>query len=221
VKTLLILILTVVPTVSVFAQSASDASVPAEKSLSLMAADDGAAEAMEEELSAEKKHLNRLLKELEAIESAPRPSDEQNPADAKNPTGTNTPRESPLLKPRKQPLPDKAIAGAEEELANTLYELGEFKKALVIYGEIVDSEPDEGRLAWAMLQVGNCARKTGDHMSASKAYDALSAKFPANPWAAEATWWSQQVNWWLRWQAAQRNKVKQVGSVATAGKTGI
>ena len=158
---------------------------------------DETTELLKQDLNGEMKELKRLEAELEAIESAPLPT--------KKSAVTQKPA-SATKKPEFQAedIPDTPAIGAEEDLADILYSLGEYKKARRIYRELADSKPAQDRLAWALFQAGNCARKTGDFLGAKKIYGELINTAPEHPWAAEATWWDTQIQWWVMWRESRR-----------------
>jgi len=64
-------------------------------------------------------------------------------------------------------------------------------------------------MAWAMLQIGNCERKTGNLLGAGEAYKKLMNKAPEHPWAREAEWWATQVAWWAQWDTVRRQQAEK------------
>ena len=167
--------------------------------------DSAEASDLERELKEEMLRLKRLESELQNIETAPLPV-------AKPQSMLGGPVVLPQPKPEHKDLPISASPGSEEELANTLFALGEFKKAQIAYEGAVSKDLPEDRIAWAMFQIGNCARRTGDDLGAIKAYEALMNRIPEHPWAIEASWWASQLKWWAIWRQAQRNQGAQAAS---------
>lgn len=159
-------------------------------------------EILEEDLDGEMKELKRLEAELEAIESAPLPA--KKAAGKKSAIAQKPARATKKPEFQAKDIPETPAIGAEENLADILYSLGEYKKARRIYRELADSKPAQDRLAWALFQVGNCARKTGDFLGAKKVYGELINTVPEHPWAVEATWWDTQIQWWVMWRESRR-----------------
>ena len=86
-----------------------------------------------------------------------------------------------------------------------------YDQAKAIYIEIAESKPTPDRLAWAHMQIGNCARKTGDFLGALAAYRELMNKVPDSSWAEEAAWWTSEIKWWSLWNETMRNESGPVG----------
>jgi tetratricopeptide (TPR) repeat protein len=146
------------------------------------------------------KELARLVAmkmELEALERAPLPAvapvlQEQ---DAKS-EGVNI-----------EGLPESPLPGAEGAYADTLYALGRFEKARKVYQKLAESEaPPSNNFAWAYFQLGNCARKTGDYVSAISAYENVMNAAPDAAWGHEAEWWAGHLKWLLVWNETMKNE---------------
>jgi len=165
--------------------------------------DDETVKKLETNLTGEMEQLKRLEAKLEAIESAPLPVAQPagESGDAADLQSTAAVKEQALVT---KEIPAKPAKGAEEELADMLYSLGECRKARQLYRELADSKPSADRLAWALFQTGNCARKCGDYLGAKKAYEELMNTVPEHPWAVEATWWDAQIKWWVLWRESRR-----------------
>jgi TolA-binding protein len=149
---------------------------------------------VEKELVDETSKLQKMEAELKALESTPIPSAEAPAVKA------------PVVKPAPNPgeIPKEPAKGLEEEYANALYAMGKYDLARVAYQRVVESKPQADILAWARLQVANCARHTGDLQSAGAAYEALMNTSPTSPWASEATWWAGEIKWWSLWQQSAK-----------------
>lgn len=165
--------------------------------------------ALAKQLKSEIERVQRMAAELKTIESAPLPSDHSvaaTPAESKAP-------------PTLEDLPTEPAPGAEESFANALYNLGKYAQARAIYEKLIESKPSPDRRAWARLQVGNCARKTGDMLGAVAAYEQLFNESPASPWAKEAEWWAGQMRWWLIWNETMRSENAGAKAAPAAAKT--
>lgn len=160
---------------------------------------------LEKEFHGEQERLKKLKAELEVIDNAPLPANAPHSAGKKGVLGS-----APRM-PKVSDIPAKAAPGAEEQLADMLYQLGEYKKACAIYESIAKGQVSKDRVAWAMLQVGNCARRMGNHLRAVKAYENLMNTLPEHPWAAEAKWWADQVRWWVLWNESRRKQPQAAG----------
>ncbi len=155
-----------------------------------MSLDEARRKSLEKQLQEEQADLQRLRDELEVIKSAPLPE-----AEAK------------VLKPGEdkpvvslEDVPAEPAEGADEEMADALFALGEHEKARLLYERIVESKPGESHSAWARFQIGNCARRQDNLLAALKAYEALMNESPENRWSEEAAWWCAQIKWWLVWK---------------------
>jgi len=146
------------------------------------AADDGFAR-LEKQLQEEMKRLERLQEQLKVIQATPPPAPAP-PAPRKEAPG-----------PSVQEVPEGPVPGAEEAFANTLYALGQYRKARDMYRRLAQEGGSEDRTAWALLQAGHCARRMGDNLAANEAYEECMNRFPKSPWAKEAAWWSGHVKW--------------------------
>jgi TolA-binding protein len=177
-------------------------------------------EVKQDKLRAEKLRLDELRRELETLQNAPLP-DQAEGEEAPANTGSSGGSAGKLAAPARSDvsLPSRAVPGAEEQLANTLYDLGEYKKARVLYEAILAAEPPDALRAWAMFQSGNCARKAGNHLAATKSYDELVGQLPESPWAAEAAWWAGEVKWWVLWRETRRKADERQDHDATPGAT--
>ena len=148
-----------------------------------------AGDPVEKELEQETAKLQKMEAELKAVESLPLPS-------AAAPAV-----KAPVVKPAPDPnaIPKEPVKGLEEEYANALYAMGKYDLARAAYQRIIESKPKADILAWARLQVGNCARRSDDLQAAGAAYEALMNASPTSPWADEATWWAGEIKWWILW----------------------
>jgi TolA-binding protein len=77
--------------------------------------------------------------------------------------------------------------------------MGKYDLARAAYQRIVESKSKPDIIAWARLQVANCARRSGDLAAAGAAYEALMNASPTSPWAGEAAWWAGEIKWWILW----------------------
>jgi tetratricopeptide (TPR) repeat protein len=147
------------------------------------------ADPVEKELEQETSKLQKMEAELKALESLPLPS-------AAAPAV-----KVPVVKPAPDPsqIPKEPVKGLEEEYANTLYAMGKYDLARAAYQRIIESKPKADTMAWARLQVANCARYSGDLQAAGAAYEALMNASPTSPWADDAAWWAGEVKWWILW----------------------
>ncbi len=181
---------------------------PADEALSPSSPAGQADEAtLEQQIEEQLAKLQRLQAELEAIESAPLP---ERPVPARK-----APAEKRIEVPKE--IPSKPIKGAEEELADALFALGKYEEAYVLYEHVAESKPNADSVAWAHLQLGNCARRTRDYVVALKAYEKLMNESPDNPWTEEAAWWCSQIKWLLLWNETMRQNAGETGPGSQAG----
>ena len=162
--------------------------------------EDGAA--LHETVRAEMERLKRMHEELEAIESAPLPA----PAAAAEETPAPAASKS-APKRTAADVPAKPAPGAEEQYANMLFALGEYERAMPFYRRIAEKGGSPDEVGWALLQLGNCARHSGDHVAALAAYGKALTRAQDTPWAAEASWWTAQVKWRLLWNEESVRKL--------------
>jgi len=160
------------------------------------------AAALHEVVEAEMERLERMQEELKTIESAPLPT----PAPAAEET-PEPPAPKPVLKHTAADVPPKPVPGAEEQYANMLFALGEYERATPVYRRIADNSQNPEKVGWAFLQLGNCARRSGDHVAALAAYANVLSKAQDTTWAAEASWWTAQVKWRLLWNEESIRKL--------------
>ncbi len=152
---------------------------------------------LEKQLQAETEKLRQLHETLEAIENAPLPEEP-----AKNPeTAESKPEPVEAFD-----IPEKPVAGAEEDFANVLFMVGEYERAKAVYDTILSGKPAPDRAAWAALQAGHCARLSGEYMDAVRAYESCMNEYGNSPWADEAAWWAGQVKWRLVIQETMRKE---------------
>ena len=149
---------------------------------------------LEKELEQETSRLQKMKAELRAVESLPLPS-------AAAPAV-----KVPAVKaaPDSNEIPKEPVKGLEEEYANALYAAGKYDLARAAYQRIVASKPKADIMAWARLQVANCARHTGDLQAAGAAYEALMNASPTSPWAGEAAWWAGEIKWLILWDQSTK-----------------
>ena len=152
---------------------------------------------LEKQLETETEKLRQLRETLEAIETAPLPEEPKEKPEA---------TESQQDPAEELELPEKPVAGAEEDFANVLFMIGEYKRAKSVYDEMLADAPSADRAAWAALQVGHCARLSGEYMDAVRAYESCMNEYEASPWADEAGWWAGQVKWRLVIQETLRKE---------------
>jgi tetratricopeptide (TPR) repeat protein len=154
-------------------------------------ADHTSAAQLEKELA----RLDALRAELEALETAPLPV-------VKELASPGEKAEAAKL----DGLPEMPVKGTEEAFADTLYRLGRCDKAQKVYQQLTESEgPASKDFAWIQFQLGNCARKTGDYVSAIAAYETVMNASPDAHWAREAAWWSGHLKWLLVWKETMKN----------------
>jgi tetratricopeptide (TPR) repeat protein len=152
------------------------------------------ADPLEQELEKETSKLQKMEAQLKAIESLPLPS-------AAAPVV-----KVPVVKPAPNPneIPKEPVKGLEEEYADTLYAMGKYDLARPVYQRIIESKPKADILAWARLQVANCARHGDDLQAAGAAYEQLMSASPTSPWADDAAWWAGEIKWWVLWSQSTK-----------------
>ena len=159
---------------------------------------------IERQIQAELERLGSLQEKLIAVRNAPVP-ERAAPVPASK-------TKDPAEKPKPKPIPVKAVKGAEEEFANALYALGRYDRARAVYQDIVDNGPGKRRYAWAMLQLGNCARKKNDFVTALGIYEKLLSRSPRDLWAQEAAWWAGEIKWRLLWDKTASRQTGRVNA---------
>jgi tetratricopeptide (TPR) repeat protein len=149
---------------------------------------------LEKELEQETSKLQKMEAQLKAVEALPLPS-------AAAPVV-----KVPVVKPAPNPneIPKEPVKGLEEEYANTLYAMGKYDLARAVYQRIIESTPKADIMAWARLQVANCARHGDDLQAAGAAYEALMNASPTSPWADDAAWWAGEIKWWGLWRQSTK-----------------
>jgi len=179
----------------------------------------------EQELQRENAELNRLKAELDAIEALdsepavpmvePHADESVAPpilpaGNDKTPPGLPQHEHAPAPLPRADGTDDQlqSIPGAEEDFANALYALGNYKQAISVYRSITESTSKPEKTAWAYLQIANCARRSNKLVHALQAYEKLMTAAPDSPWAEEASWWSLEIKWRLLWQEKLQEPVE-------------
>ncbi|MDP1634140.1 MAG: tol-pal system protein YbgF [Gallionellaceae bacterium] len=66
------------------------------------------------------------------------------------------------------------------------YQLGEYKKAMELFGKLAGTWPDDAKAPDALLGQANCQQESGDAKGARKTLESLVAKYPASAAAAVA-----------------------------------
>ena len=143
---------------------------------------------LERQVAEEMERLRMLEEKLRTISSE---------AEVARTERAASPATPPPQKADTPALPSEPLAGAEEAFANTLYSLGEWKRASAVYESILKSSPNPDTAAWAKLQIGHCARKTGDYIAAVAAYEQATNMASESCWTKEAAWWCGHLKWSL------------------------
>lgn len=151
---------------------------------------------LNQQLEKELDRLAAMKMELEALEQAPLPAAPV--SQVKDANGEVIDVDA---------LPETPLPGAEGAYADTLYALGSFEKARKVYQKLAESEkPPSNSYAWVNFQLGNCARKTGDYVSAISAYESVMNAAPDAAWRQEAEWWAGHLKWLLVWNETMKNE---------------
>lgn len=196
----------------VLAMSAPAQTPPAAAAPETHTATEAANDKLDGTVTRELERLKKLQEELATIEAAPLPS-----RVATTPKPVEAPAEAPTPKAHvAADIPSRPVPGAEEEFANMLYAVGKYERARQAYQRIVDASPPPDRRGWALLQIGNCARRAQNYVAALTAYSEAADKAPDTAWATEAAWWTGQVKWRLLWNEKAIQKLNIPKAPATA-----
>lgn len=177
-----------------------------------------------EELEKEKKELVELMNKFQEI-SGENKEDEEGKVGSEDVLSSEERGASPSVKEGIEPenkiaLEDSEI-GEEEgkiaikeeeitnpfEVAESLYKMGGYEKAIDIYNLINKEDMDNEKATWISYQIANCHRKLGALDKALKIYNEIKDEHGGNYWGEQAQWYIDEI----KWRTGVQEKLEIVG----------
>jgi tetratricopeptide (TPR) repeat protein len=167
-----------------------------------------------EELEKERKELVKLMNEFQEMSEKSKESEENKVESeetiSNKESGISFPVQKENVPANKDVLEGKEINKEEEskviikkkeeiinpfEIAENLYKMGGYEKALDIYS-LINKEDIEGEKAtWVTYQIANCYRKLGTLDKAMKIYKEIQDKYAGTYWGEQAQWYIDEIKW--------------------------
>jgi tetratricopeptide (TPR) repeat protein len=179
-----------------------------------------------EELEKEKKKLAKLKNEFHEISEKSKQSEGNK---VENEESLNNEESNTSLSVKEESEPeDKVILEDEEiekedevkviikkkdeianpfEIAENLYKMGGYEKALDIYNLINRKDIEFEKAAWITYQIANCYRKLGTLEKALKIYKEVQDEYGGSYWGKQAQWYIDEI----KWRAGAKDKLPEVG----------
>ncbi len=165
-----------------------------------------------EELEKEKKELVKLMNKFQEI-SGENKEDEEGKVESEDALSSEERGASPSVKEGIEleseiALEDSEI-GEEEgevaikedeitnpfEVAENLYKMGGYEKAIDIYNLINKEDIDNEKATWITYQIANCYRKLGTLDKALKIYNEIQDEYGGTYWGEQAQWYIDEIKW--------------------------
>ncbi len=177
-----------------------------------------------EELEKEKKELEELMNKFQEI-SGENKEDEEGKVESEDALSSEERGASPSVKEvieleSEIDLEDSEI-GEEEgeivikegeitnpfEVAENLYKMGGYEKAIDIYNLINKEDIDNEKATWIAYQIANCYRKLGALDKALKIYNKIQDEYGNAYWGEQAQWYIDEI----KWHTGAQEKLEIVG----------
>jgi tetratricopeptide (TPR) repeat protein len=176
------------------------------------------------ELEKEKKELMELMNKFQEI-SGENKEDEEGKVESEDALSSEERGASPSVKEGIEmeseiALEDSEI-GEEEgeivikedeitnpfEVAENLYKMGGYEKAIDIYNLINKEDIDNEKATWIAYQIANCYRKLGALDKALKIYNKIQDEYGNAYWGEQAQWYIDEI----KWRTGVQEKLEIVG----------
>ncbi|MHC4184055.1 MAG: tetratricopeptide repeat protein, partial [Planctomycetota bacterium] len=93
------------------------------------------------------------------------------------------------------------------EVAENLYKMGGYEKAIDIYSLINKEDIDSEKATWIAYQIANCYRKLGALDNALKIYNEIQDEYGGAYWGEQAQWYIDEI----KWRTGVQEKLEIVG----------
>ena len=164
-----------------------------------------------EELEKEKKELVKLMNKFQEI-SGENKEDEEGKVESKDVLSSEERGASPSVKEGIEPESEIALEDSEIgeegevaikedkitnpfEVAENLYKMGGYEKAIDIYNLINKEDIDNEKATWITYQIANCYRKLGTLDKALKIYNEIQDEYGGTYWGEQAQWYIDEIKW--------------------------
>ncbi len=81
------------------------------------------------------------------------------------------------------------------EIAENLYKMGGYEKALNIYNLINKEDIEDEKATWITYQIANCHRKLKAFDKALEVYRKLQDEYEGTYWGKQAQWYINEIEW--------------------------